>query len=278
MKKILCLTDFSKNANNGALYANKLAKKISSKLIFMHTYELIANKEPKGSSHPSLTSYSDTESRDNLYRLCMDLQKEDKYCSATYEYIVNEGNVTQNINSVIKEHKIDLLILSIEGELKPQDTYYGNIVSEIVQIAQCPVLVVPSNASYENIETMVYAFDIEKESTLENDAISLARLFNAKLKILSCIKEENKNEISKIYSEFDLIKKKSGYDKISFDVKATQDIKSFMNKYIIENKTDLLILENHKRILYKRLTERSFTKSFIFLSKVPVLIIRSKEN
>ena len=143
MKKILCLTDFSENAENGVLYANELAKRFSSTLVFMHTYKLGLSSEEETFTHPALVYYTDTESREKLYDICMRFEKENKYTNVNYEYIVKEGDVTQNLNEIIGEHCIDGVVLSAEGELRPNDAYYGSIVSEIVKKSKCPVVVVP---------------------------------------------------------------------------------------------------------------------------------------
>jgi hypothetical protein len=51
-----------------------------------------------------------------------------------------------------------------------------------------------------------------------------------------------------------------------------------LEKFVTDRNADLLILEHHKRNLYKELTESSVTKNFVFFSKVPMLIIQSKEK
>jgi hypothetical protein len=118
MKKILCLTDFSDSSEKGILYANELAKKFSSTLMFMHTYKL--NLSPE-------------DIRDKLYELCLNFEKEDKYSKVNYEFLVKEGDVARDINEIITEHNIEAVILSSDGE------------PGIAQKAKCPVIAVPSN-------------------------------------------------------------------------------------------------------------------------------------
>ncbi|HSZ25866.1 MAG TPA: universal stress protein [Cytophagaceae bacterium] len=279
MKRILCLTDFSENSLNSILYANELAKKFSAKLIFMHAYETISGKPEFESLHPSLTNYSDTEARDKLYKICMDFIKENKYNNVTHEFFVSKGEVNQNLNTIVLEKKIDLVVSSIEGALKPGDAHYGNIVSEIAQNTTCPVLMIPSTYKFRDIKNIVYAFDIENEDSLKKEAIDWAKLFDARIDILSYSNEEDELKMEGLYSKYNLLKEDINYHKTSFDIKATDDnMIDSMNQFIANRNMDLIILENHKRTLYEQQTQNSFTKKFIFFSKVPVLILRNKEN
>jgi nucleotide-binding universal stress UspA family protein len=278
MKKILCLTDFSDNAYNGILYANELAKNFSSTLIFMHTHDPLIEGFPEELHHSSAINYTDTDARNLLYKLCLNFIKEDKYSPVTYEFIVKEGSVNQNLNKIIKENKIDLVVFSVEGKLEQGDTYYGNITSEIIQTAACPVLAIPTGFIYRPIEYIVYAWDIENENSIEKKVIEFAKQFNARLNIVSYSDEEDEGKIEKLYAKFGQLKHQAGYTAIDFDIKKTADLIDSLNQFIIDRNADILIMENHKRKLYERLTQRSFAKQFVFFSKKPVLVIRSEEN
>lgn len=278
MKKILCLTDFSDNAYNAILYANELAKQFSSTLILMHTYELDIDTKDNNFTLPTLISHSDTESRNILSKICMDLKREDKYGKTSYEYIIREGGISKNLNKIIVEQKIDLVIFSVEGSLNKEDNFYGNIVSELVQSTKCPVMAIPTGVKYKKIENCIYAFDIENEDTFEEDIITISKLLDTHITILSYIKTEDEKEIEKIYTKFNLLKQEADFSKIQLEIKSTENTFTALKEFCEDRKAELLVLENHKRMLHKRLTEKSFTKEFIFIANIPVLIIRSKED
>ncbi len=278
MKKILCLTDFSENAYNGILYANELAKKLSANLILMHTYQLDVDPLSEGSTLPSLIAHSDTESRDKLSAICMDLKREDKYSTTSYEYLIREGGVSKNLNKTIVEQGIELVVFSIEGDLSPNDSYYGSIVSQLVQTTKCSIIAVPKGIKFKKIENIVYAFDIENQNTFEKDILYFTKLVNAKLNILSYLSEEDEKKVEQIYAKFGQLKQDSGYTNIQLDIKSSENILSSLSEYIVDRNADLVVLENNKRTLYKRFLEGSFTRDFIFLSKIPVLVIRSNEE
>ena len=274
MKKILCLTDFSDNAQSGLLYANELAKLFSSKLIMMHVFEYPSEKPV----HPSYTRYTDTEARDMLYRTCMNFRKENRYTNVTYEYIVREGNLIDNVNNVITECNIDIVICSLTGELKPGDDYFGNIISEIIQHTQCPLIIVPTGYKFNNIKNIVYAYDIEKGTDLKQQAINFARLFDSRVDVLSFVNTEDEEETDHLYSKYSKLKLKSGYNKMDFDLRVAPDVSSSISRFVVDRNADLIILENHKRVLVEQQTTPSFTKGFVFIAKTPVLVIHNQEN
>lgn len=278
MKKILCLTDFSKKAHNGILYANELAKKLSSTLTFMHTYNTCEDWHEEALHHPSQISYSDTESRDMLSKICMDFTRENKYSNVDYGFITREGEVQLTLNQVIADKKIDLVVLSMEGLLSPTNTYYGNVISGIVQNTKCPVIVVPSDYKFNDIRNIVYAFDMAHENTFEKVAVEFARAMGAHLDILHYSNKEDEEYAEALYAKYNSLKIATGYNQISLDVKASKNIIDSLQQFTVDRNTDMLILEHHKKVLYEQLTESSFTRKFIFFSKIPVMVIRSKES
>ncbi len=278
MKKILCLTDFSDKANNAVVYANELAKKTSATLLFMHTCAELTDGSNKALLHPSGIRYTDTESRDKLYTLCMEFIKENKYSNVTYEYVVKEGNLGNKLNEVIKEKNIDLVICSVEGDVQPHQEYYGTILSELIQTTCCPLLAVPSGYKFKGIQTIVYAYDLENENTLEEKAIKFSKLLQAQLYIVSFSNEENEATADRLRAKLTQLKKESEYESMDVAIKGSTDMTQYLNQSISDFHAELVILENHKRNLYERLTERSFSKNFVFFSKIPVLIIRSEKE
>lgn len=275
MKKIACFTDFSEEANCGVLFANKIARELFSELTLFHTY--LPAEKGKG-FHPSLTEFTDTESRELLYKMCLDLRLSDKYSDVAFDFIVNEGSPVERVNEIVKKEKIDLIVMSAEGELKENDTYYGTILTDVVLNAKCPVLIVPKGYQWRGINKIVYAFDIENENTFEKSAIKFVKSFGADLDILSFVHTEDENETERLYAKFNILKEMSGYNKIHFDIKVSTNIIKEMSQFILDRNSDLIILEHHKKTQYKQLLEPGFTKSFVFISQKPILVIRSKEN
>lgn len=275
MKKIACLTDFSEEATNGVLFANKMAREHFSKLILFHAYL----PDVEGTEfHPSLTEYSDTESRELLYKMCLDLRRSDKYSDVSLEFMIKEGSPVERLNEAIKKEGIDMVVMSAKGSLKETDTYYGSVLSDVVINAKCPVLVVPEGYEYQSIKNIVYAFDIENENTFEKGAVQFSKRFGANLDVLSFVHTEDDKETEGLYRKFNILKEESGYSKVHFDVRLSANIVKEMAQFIVDRNSDLIIIENHKRTPYKQLLEPSFTKSFVFMSKKPVLVIRSKEE
>jgi hypothetical protein len=140
------------------------------------------------------------------------------------------------------------------------------------------MLVVPKNYKYNGIQNIVYAFDMEHENSFEKKAIEFAKELNAHLDILNYCNDEDEQHAEELYAKYNDLKIQSGYNKISLDIKATENMIHSLEKFVTDRNADLLILEHHKRNLYKELTESSVTKNFVFFSKVPMLIIQSKEK
>jgi nucleotide-binding universal stress UspA family protein len=270
MKKILCLTDLSEKSKAGIYFANELARRQNATLIFMHTFKTV--KDSTQGLHPSLYEYSDTASRNILYNLCIDFRRNDRYSSVNYEYMVQEGTVADNLNPTIHRLGIDLVVLSVEGQLKKEHAHYNSILKFIVQEAECPVLVVPTACKFEEIHELVYAMELEDTSVVNPEVLQFADDFKAHLRLVTFVKDSGDRNSDILFNRFNKIRNNTGYNRLAFEIREDENVSEGINKFCAMHNAQIVVMENHSRSEFDKVNNPSFTGRFLYNSHYPVLI------
>ena len=141
LKKILCCTDFSENAEAAFLSACEMAEKYQAKLYVVHALPPVVN--------PMLTGpewvVTDEPVKSIILKLEEKMQKEygqrlgDR---VAHELVVLDGHVSSEIIKFIEEKKIDLVILGAYGLSGMGLVVFGSVAKRVAHKAPCSVMIV----------------------------------------------------------------------------------------------------------------------------------------
>ena len=136
-KRILIPTDFSRSSFAAFKPAAAMAAKFSSKIILLHVAEdvpvyafYIGSTQKK--LNEQLVEHSAKEMRKAARRL--------NYKNS--ELIVRIGNVQKELLRVVKEKKIDTIVMATHGHTGLANVLIGSVAEKIVRHAPCHVLTV----------------------------------------------------------------------------------------------------------------------------------------
>jgi len=130
-------------------------------------------------------------------------QLEEELQGLPHEFLFPEGDVWQNMASIIEDKDIDLLILGTHGHTGIGKIIMGSVAEKIFRQAACPVLTVgpcvPSEERYAvaaRFNCVLYATDFSPESLAAAPyAISFAREHSAQLVLLHAIEVAKQGEL-----------------------------------------------------------------------------------
>jgi nucleotide-binding universal stress UspA family protein len=142
MKNILVSTDFSQPANAAAYFAAELARQTSARLILFHAY------------HPAILLEEETiwadkgllekEVQERIDQLAHELHKT---FGLSVTRVLKPGFAVDEMLTVSKKVKADLLIIGTEGAGKRAKNGPGKICQEVLKKAEIPVICLPPNTS-----------------------------------------------------------------------------------------------------------------------------------
>ena len=274
MKKILVLTDFSKKAENAAIYALRLAQHFCADVILYHFFEqMTALNVPESGSwvYEDFTTM-ENEGLDELEKLQHDLHKHFAPGGYTPQIrLLNEAgyNLGFSVKQLAIRENIDLIVTGSKSDGALSHLINGSDTNSIMDDAPCPVIFVPEQFRFNPLKTIVFAHDLMadyKEATR-----FLSRLASADGAQIIITHFTDKNDM---VAESYLVKVKEyiNYAKLSVITFPRKNIAKQLNEFAGDVNAGLVAMVHHKHYLMEELLIGSKSKSMLKDNNTPVLV------
>lgn len=283
LKKILFPTDLSPVSANAFTYALKLAKKINAKLIAFH----VIWPASEALDYPSMVAQASKQelaiSQKLLQRFIAtgieSVHGTESNFKVESEVVI--GSAEREILQFLKEEDIDLVVMGgKKSDKTPLVSILGGVATNVVKNSPCPILVIPENVSYKNIENMVYASNLIDADPFE--IWQAAEFLDAFVPFLQFVHfsedqvtfDKDLKKLEKMKSFFASHKLD---ERIIFQQLVGKDIENALMNYLENYGGDLLVmLRTHESFLQK-MFNKSATQNMIRRANIPVLVM-TKEN
>ncbi|MDQ3018966.1 MAG: universal stress protein [Bacteroidota bacterium] len=278
MKNILIPTDFSPTAENALNYAIEIARKVHGHLVLFHAYS-VQLIDPNMPAEIYLSAYQEEEKSakeglEELSKRIIDSNKDENGNSLfTTDAIATQGLVVDEVLSLIKDFKIDTVIMGTHGESGITELILGSNTASVVEKSPVPVLAIPQNAIFKGVKNIVYAYDDIKSGLPSfQRLLEFAKIFDSEITLLHIIDSES-NTVELNQQEFEKIKKTVTYSKIRLELVKEENVLEGINDYINSNDVDILAMAVRKKTLLDKIFSRNLTKKMAYHTKVPLLAL-----
>lgn len=270
MKTILVPTDYSEAANNALRYAIEFTKFVRANIILFHAYHvpLPATEFPVVISSQGI----EKENADRIKKLERKILKKvsDKI---KIKSIIRQGFAADEILNLIKEKKIDMVIIG----MKKTDKFtklVGSTVMSLLKKTSCPVIVVPEKAKYREIKKIVYACDYKK---INNHSIleplwKLTKIYDAELMVLNVTSARVRPTTEQAIEGIQL-NRLLGKVKHSYWFSEKNDVVRAIDDFVKKNRAVMIAMVCRKRLFPENLFHRSTTKRMAFQTHTPILFL-----
>lgn len=256
LRNILVPTDFSPGANNALVYAINLAEQINAHLYIAH----IQDDSDAPLSSEQIDDRFEQIKHDFLFRRTLRTSN-----------IVRNGSAADELNIIIKEKRIDLMVMGMRGASGRQESNFGSLTTYFIDNPACTLLSVPADCLILTIKQMAVASDykiIPEKSEIY--ALSyLAQSFSSKMHIFNVRKTPGNGDATDFQKD---IKEIFKYNLISFYEIDEPSVVGAIRNFIDENNIDLLSVF-HKVNTQKDPLKRSVSKQLAFVLRIPLLIV-----
>lgn len=145
-KNILVALDCSKYAENSLKVAIEIAKKFNSNLFLIH---VVAPREEYCRAGITgkirVKCNIDQITEDDIPIICnelLDMSKANAVAKGIpVSTILKEGKIVEEILSIIRERKIDLVVMGSRGQSMIKKLFLGSVSGGVAKEASCPVLI-----------------------------------------------------------------------------------------------------------------------------------------
>jgi nucleotide-binding universal stress UspA family protein len=186
LKNILVATDFSDPARTAVRVGAALAKRYGSELWIAHVLyapEWSVVSLPKGDVAETGHQYA--------FEQMQMIRREPCLSGIEHHEIIEEGDISERVEALVAERKIDLLVLGTRGTGGLAKMVIGSVAEEILRRATCPVLTIgpevkASAAENLGVDVVLVPTDFGAVATTALPyAIALAQKERAQLVLLN---------------------------------------------------------------------------------------------
>ncbi|MBU2927910.1 universal stress protein [Winogradskyella psychrotolerans] len=273
MKKILLLTDFSKNATNAITYAMEFFESKTCTFYVMYVHKLGSYvsddllNSPKNSIHDAITD----KPKKKLNALLEKLKDDTKTKDYHFELLIDYDAFTDAVNQAVKKYSIDFVVIGSNGASNVKEVIFGSNTINVVEKVNCKTLVVPSNYKFSPVKAFLVS--LNKHCTLNTNLrdaiIDFIEDFELKLHVLrvtsgketSNIALADKEQLSLLDSMYYLIE----------DVPVDYAVSS----YLQTNNIDITAFITQDKPFLKRLFSASPSKELKSRMKLPLLVLHT---
>jgi nucleotide-binding universal stress UspA family protein len=263
MKTILIPTDFSSASESALTYAAELAMVSDATLLIFHVFHFpivnTYNAEILALPLDDVRESCELNLQELKYKLIA------SYPDLKVETVCNLGFAKDEIDILLKERKIDLLVMGMKEADFLTEKILGSTTTTLIENKHCPVLIVRENSVFKTIQKIALAYDeaMEMNPLVESRLKMLVDVFKPHICFLRVVPVEGKvripDTIESINYHAALVD--TSY---SFHLEKNDDVTEGINTFVLENKIDLVVMMPREHTFFQRLFNQPKTRSMAF--------------
>lgn len=194
-RHVLFATDFSPAARRAVPFAKAISRHYDADLVALHVRGPMVNPLTQPTAWEAVLEAE--RERDEVRRRELIAEFEGLPARA----VVEEGDILSRVQSVIRDNRIDLLVIGTHGRTGLGKFILGSVAEELFRTVRCPVLTVGPHANAPagreaRFREILYATDLSPESKqAAAHAVSLAQEFQARLVLLHVIPDPQAGDL-----------------------------------------------------------------------------------
>lgn len=280
MKHILLPTDFSDNAWIAIQYAIHFFKNENTTFHIVHTYRPLLTPD-HFLGHTSQVSYEEAIHRISEENLTETLEKIQQEFGNTPNHIFQThslfNTITDGLNQVIKNHKVDLVIMGTQGATGAKEVFLGSNTVHVIKKVKCAVLAIPSNFEYKKPSKILFPNDLEVDYD------------NFKLDVLKNIALSNQSEMHVLHVHTTEISERRNQTKeqlkqffegvpFTFHLHKGTDVLQAIDQFQKELNADLLTMLRNKHTFLEKIFFKSNIDQIGYHITKPFLVIPMRDE
>ena len=287
-KRILIPVDFSDYSLKACKIGINHAHKVGAEVMIIHAY--FSPYFPSAMPMVDSITYDVSEEESvqttlkrvqhdmkSLCTLIDSLMKNGDLPKVKYNYEFREGLPEEEIIAFSKEYHPTLIIMGTRGKNQKDADLIGSVTGEVIEANKIPLLAIPENVPYNNLDDIkhaAFATSFNQRDLIAFDAfmeLFKPYKFHIHLFNVSTSKDEW-NEI-RLTGVDEYLKKHYPGEKISHTVLADGDLLLAVEKFVRDEKIDLIAISTERSNIFSRIFNPSIARRMLFHTDTPLLVI-----
>ncbi|MCC8145423.1 MAG: universal stress protein [Bacteroidales bacterium] len=287
--KILIPVDFSDYSINACTLGFNFAKEIGAEIVILHAFFTPFFPSTLGDSfsyqtlneEESILLQNEAEKELNKFAKQVREKISKGECpDVKFTTILRNGLPEEEIVNYSNEYKPTLIIMGTRGKNQKDLDLIGSVTAEVLDMVKVPLFAIPEKtrfSSFSEVKRIAFGTSFDQKDLIIVD--SLFKIFQPYqieyyLFHITQKQEDAWNEI-KLAGIKEYFAKQYPVTSIHYDIIDGNDFDSNMEKFIRDNKIDIISLSTHKRNIFARLFNPSMARRMLFHTDTPILALRS---
>ena len=266
MKRILVSTDFSKVSANAVRFAIYMGNHFGGHIDVVHTYDYIR----KTGHLKSIENILHEDARKDMDQLLAGIFPLLEPNCTMGSYIA-QGKPEDIITRKASRQDYDFIVMGTQGSSNAMEVFLGSTALAVIRKADTPVIVVPSDATFEVMEDIVFCVDKLPLSYRPNTLApipTIADQFGAHIHLLHV------GPVDEDWSEDQIENTVLQNSDYSFNNVDSDNVFEVINSYADEVSADLIVMVRRKKSFFQKLMEGSHTKKELFQTNKPLMVLK----
>ncbi|MDF9796535.1 nucleotide-binding universal stress UspA family protein [Catalinimonas alkaloidigena] len=264
-KKILILVDFSEVSMSLMRYGLALSRHLGAEVWIQYVYYIPPNFA--GEVYIPVDALENYKKK--VHKQFENLRKEHAEFK-NVNFVMNYGDLLTETNRLIEQEDIGLVVMGKKGGGFLTNVLGSNTL-KMIEHARCPVLSVPEDIEFEVFHHLALAIDLkDTKSEIFHFLVDFAQAFSSKVDIIHVSEAPVAIDATKLQPAIETAF--SDVPHQFFHIHAV-DVEKSIEKHMVGNSVDLLVLLPRSHSFFDRLFQKRITRQAAFQSKVPLLSI-----
>ena len=272
MRTIIVPVNFSKNTNNAAHYAADMARTMGAALNLVHVFQA-----PMVISEVPMPEYALEEMRDTNLSLLKDLaadllKRTDGKIKVSIDMEI--GTVEKKIESFCRNKRTFMVVMGASSH-SLQNTLQGSSTIRALRHLPYPLLVIPGNADFQRVKSIIVACDREDIDngvpTFLSTLREMAQLLDARLELLHVL-TTGKELAAETVEEYNTWKQTAKTMAPELHFIHESRVEEGINEYLKSHEADWLMIFPKRHSLLE--FHNSHSRQIVLTCPLPVMSIQ----
>ena len=283
--KILVPVDFSDYSDNACQYALKFASAFKAEIKLFYSYIIPTYSSP-GSMFDfvgfddvsnELIASNKQHEEEKIFRfhskIKAQIKKQNIKNVILSDYQFTAGLADDEIISFSHVYDPDVIIMGIKGESGLFVNLFGGVTQSVIDHSKFPVIAVPVKSKYKSIKNIVYATRFDQADFQAIDKL-MTLIGSLKVKtffVYVCFGAKFRVDYKNMIDIRNYVKKYQDAQ-FDFDIIESENVLAGFDKYMQDNKIDIISITTRKQNFFTKLLTPSFTKKMLLHTEIPLLV------
>lgn len=210
----------------------------------------------------------------DLKKKIVSMQKEGELANIKFTTTLLEGVAEEVILDYCKTEAPEMVVMATRGISRKEEELIGSVTAEVLDSCRMPVLTVPEHHLFSNVDALrkiVLFCNVDQRDVMSVDAFM--RMFSypeCQITLIPVTGQRSaKSKMQKLCNAFS-----ANYPTASFDTYIPSgDFREAIDKFITEQKIDLLVVPNKKTNVFSRIFHPTIAHKCLFERDMPMLAL-----